>query len=378
MEATARPAWVTVDLGAIEANVAALAALAPSARMLVAVKADAYGHGAVPVGRAALAGGATHLGVSSVDEGAELRAAGIGAPIMVFSEPPPEVAAEVVARRLSPFVYSPTGIAALADAAAAAGVRLPVHLKVDTGMNRVGCRPADALGLVQMIGDRPELELEGIATHLASADLEDSSVSLAQLDVFDAVLTDVTARLGFRPVTHAANSAGLVGFPRSHYDLVRIGISIYGIHSGPGSAERVTLVPALSVRAHVSFVKDLRAGEAVSYGGRYVLERPGRVATVPVGYADGVPRNYGLVGGEALIGGRRHPVVGIVTMDQLMIDVGGAEVHAGDEVVLLGRQGSVEIDAHEWADRLGTITNEVVTRIGHRLPRYYVGGRSPR
>ena len=373
-EATARPAWVTVDLAAVRANVRSLAGAAAPVPLLVAVKADAYGHGAVPVARAVLEAGATHLGVATVDEGVALREAGLDAPVVVLSEPAPTAAGVVVAHRLTPFVYTPPGIAALGAAAAAAGVVLPVHLKVDTGMHRVGCRPVDALALVDAVLEHDHLELEGVATHLASADLDDPAVSIAQLDCFDAVLTDVTVRVGHRPTTHAANSAGVLAFPRARYDLVRVGISVYGLAPAPSFAGRVTLEPALSVHARVSLVKELPAGAAVSYGGRYVLERPGRIVTVPVGYADGVPRDYGLAGGEVLIGGRRHPIAGNVTMDQLMVDVGDAVVEVGDPVVLLGRQGDEEIGAQEWATKLGTITNEIVTRIGPRLPRRYVDG----
>lgn len=375
-EATARPAWVTVDLGAIRANVRALAAVAAPAPLLVAVKADAYGHGAAPVARAVLEAGATHLGVATVDEGVDLRAAGLDAPIVVLSEPAPAAAPVVVAHRLTPFVYTAPGIAALGAAAGAAGVRLPVHLKVDTGMHRVGCLPAEALSLAEAVLADERLELEGVATHLASADLDDASVSVAQLDAFDTVLTEITARVGHRPVAHAANSAGVLAFPRARYDLVRVGISVYGLAPAPSFVDAVALTPALSVHARVSLVKDLPAGAAVSYGGRHVLERAGRIATVPVGYADGVPRDYGLAGGEVLIGGRRHPIAGTVTMDQLMVDVGDADVQVGDAVVLLGRQGDEEVGAQEWATRLGTITNEIVTRIGPRLPRRYLGAGS--
>lgn len=374
-EATARPAWVTVDLAAVRANVAALAALAAPAPLLVAVKADAYGHGAVPVSRAVLEAGATHLGVATVEEGLALREAGLDAPVVVLSEPPPGAAPLVVAHRLTPFVYTAPGIAALGAAAEAGGACLPVHLKVDTGMHRVGCRPADALGLVDAVLAHEHLDLEGIATHLASADLDDPSASVAQLDCFDAVLTDVTVRVGHRPLTHAANSAGVMAFPRARYDLVRVGISVYGLAPAESFLDRAPLVPALSVHARVSLVKDLPAGGAVSYGGRYVLDRPSRIVTVPLGYADGVPRDYGLSGGEVLIGGRRHSIAGIVTMDQLMVDVGDAVVGVGDDVVLLGRQGDEEIGAQEWATKLGTITNEIVTRIGPRLERRYLDGR---
>jgi alanine racemase len=370
-----RPVWGQVDLDAVRANTRVLAELARPALLLAVVKADAYGHGAVPVARAALEAGATWLGVALVEEGAALRDAGIDAPILVLAEPAPAAASAVVAHRLTPVVYTPVGIEALAKAVVEAGGDVPVsvHLKVDTGMHRVGCRVEDALGLVAAIGARPELTLEGICTHLAVADEPDHPYTTDQVERFDALLDDLE-QAGVRPpLAHAANSAGLLANPRVHYDLVRVGIALYGIPPSDEMADRTELAPVLSLRARVSHVKELPAGSRVSYGLRYELDRAGRIATVPVGYADGVPRNLGLVGGEVLVRGRRFPVAGTVTMDQLMVDVGTAPVEVGDDVVLLGRQGDEEITAGEWARRLGTIAYEIVTGIGPRVPRRYVG-----
>lgn len=369
-----RPAWVVVDLDAVAANVRGLAALAAPAGLLATVKADAYGHGAVPVARTALGAGASWLGVAFVEEGIELRDAGIDAPVLLLSEPSPAAAATVVARRLTPFVYTPTGIDALAEAAAAAGTVLPVHLKVDTGMHRVGCHPADAVALAERVAAHGVLVLEGIATHLAVADESDRAYTDAQLDAFDAVVDAVTASVGRPPIVHAANSAGALAFPRARFDLVRVGIAMYGIDPSPVVAGAVVLRPALSLHAQVSYVKDLPAGSRVSYGLRYELARPSRIATVPVGYADGVPRGLGTSGGAVLVGGRRCPIAGTVTMDQILVDVGDAEVRVGDDVVLLGTQGGCTVTAAEWAERLGTIPYEVVTRLGGRLPRRHVGG----
>jgi len=369
-----RPAWVTVDLDAIRDNVQGLAALAAPAAVLATVKADAYGHGAVPVARAALGAGATWLGVAFVEEGVELRAAGIDAPILLLSEPPPAAAATVVAHRLTPFVYTETGIDALAVAAAEAGAPLAVHLKVDTGMHRVGCAPAAAVGLATRIAGHPALRLEGLATHLAVADEVGHAYTDAQLDAFDVVVGAVTEAVGRPPVVHAANSAGALAHPRARFDLVRVGITMYGIAPAPEVADAVALRPALSLHARVSFVKRLAAGERVSYGLRYELAQPARVATVPVGYADGVPRGLGAVSGVVLVGGRRCPIAGTVTMDQLLVDVGDDDVRVDDDVVLLGTQGDETIGAQEWADRLDTIPYEVVTRLGGRLPRRYVRG----
>jgi alanine racemase len=368
-----RPTWGEVDLGAVRANTRQLAALADPAALLAVVKADGYGHGAVPVARAALDAGASWLGVALVEEGTALRAAGLEAPVLVLSEPPAAAAGHVVDARLTPVVYTEPGIEALAKAVAdrAADDPLPVHLKVDTGMHRVGCATGDAVNLVAAVQARPELRLEGICTHFAVADEPERPETRAQLDAFGRVIADLE-RAGSRPpIVHAANSAGLLQFPDARFDLVRVGIALYGV--APGPATNVTLAPALSLRARVTFVKTLPAGARVSYGLRYALERPGRVATVPVGYADGVPRNLGLGGGEVLLRGRRYPIAGAVTMDQLMVDVGEDEVEPGDEVVLLGAQDGDAITAEEWADRLGIIAYEVVTGIGPRVPRRYVG-----
>jgi len=368
-----RPAWGEVDLGAVRANTQRLAALADPAALLAVVKADGYGHGAVPVARAALDAGASWLGVALVEEGTALRSARIDAPILVLSEPPAAAADVVVDAHLTPVVYTEPGIEALAKAVAdrAADDPLPVHLKVDTGMHRVGCDPADAADLAAAVHARPELRLEGICTHFAVADEPDRPETIQQLDAFRRLITDLE-RAGVRPpIVHAANSAGLLSFPDARFDLVRVGIALYGV--APGPSPTVTLDPALSLRARVTYVKALPAGTRLSYGLRYTLETPGRVATVPVGYADGVPRNLGLRGGEVLLHGRRHPIAGAVTMDQLMVDVGDDDVAVGDEVVLLGAQGSESITAEEWADRLGIIAYEVVTGIGPRVPRRYVG-----
>jgi alanine racemase len=370
-----RPAWSEVDLGAVRANARVLAETAAPAALLAVVKADGYGCGAVPVARAALDAGATWLGVALVEEGAALRAAGIDAPVLVLSEPPPAAAGAVVSAALTPVVYTELGIEALAKAVAelSPDAALPVHLKVDTGMHRVGCPPEAVATLVDVIDGRPELVLDGICTHFAVADEPDRSESNEQLAQFRQVLHGVDVTRGRPRLIHAANSAALLAVPDVRFDLVRAGIALYGVAPAPTLADRVSLTPVLSLRAQVTYVKTLPAGTRVSYGLRYELTRRSRIVTVPVGYADGVPRNLGLRGGEVLIGGSRHPIAGTVTMDQLMVDVGDAAVEVGDEVVLLGRQGDDEVTAEEWAERLDTIAYEIVTGIGPRVPRRYVG-----
>jgi alanine racemase len=284
-------------------------------------------------------------------------------------------------------VYSAPGIEALAKAVVEVGGEtdsdpLPVHLKVDTGMHRVGCPPTEVIALVDAVDARPELELEGIWTHLAVADQPDNSYTDEQLDQFDAVLDALTQAGKRPPMVHASNSAGTLGHERARYDLVRCGITLYGIPPSPEMADSpgvqgAALKPALSITSHVSHVKTLAQGSRLSYGLHYEVGQETRIATVPIGYADGVPRNLGLTGGEVLIRGRRCPIAGSVTMDQLMVDVGDVDreagkVEVGDEVVLLGRQGEHMIAANDWAERLGVIGYEVTTRLGPRLPRRYI------
>jgi len=371
-----RPAWADVDLDAVGHNVALVGrAVAPAAVWSV-VKADGYGHGAEPVSRAALAAGAAGLAVALVEEAVALRRAGIDAPLLVLSEGPAHQYGDVVRWNLRPVVYTPAGIDALAAAARTRrGRRVPVHLKIDTGMHRVGARPDDAVTLAERIAGAPGLELEGVMTHLAVADEPDDPYTGQQLDAFDAVLGRLRAVGMDPPLVHAANSAGALAHPRAHYSFVRAGIATYGIAPGPGVRSYGSeLQPALTLRARVSFVKRVEAGARISYGLRHQFDHDATVATVPLGYADGVPRRLSSTGGEVLIGGRRRPITGVVTMDQLMVDCGDDGVAAGDEVVLLGAQGDERVTADEWAERLGTIAYEITCGIGARVPRVHVGG----
>jgi alanine racemase len=361
-----------VDPSAIEDNVRALAQDVTSAwpvQVWAVVKADGYGHGALTAARAALAGGATGLCVALVQEGARLRAAGVDVPILVLTEQPHEDLPDAVTHGLRLTIYRPEYLVALE----AIGARdVPVHLKMDTGMHRVGARPQDALGLADAIAASPATLLEGVFTHLAVADEPENPYTAQQLDRFDAAL-DVLSAAGHRPsVVHAANSAGAILHPRARYSMVRPGIAVYGL--SPGAAVDTTVAalglrPALSLRARVSLVKRLAAGARISYGLRHTFARDTTVATVPIGYADGVPRRLPAAGGEVLIGGVRRPIVGVVTMDQLMVDCGDDPVSVGDEVVLLGEQGAEVITATEWASRLGTIAYEVVCGISSRVER---------
>jgi alanine racemase len=363
-----RPSWVEIDLDAIAHNVRLLAGIAAPARLCAVVKADAYGHGDVPVAEAALEAGAPLLAVALVEEAIRLREAGIDAPILLLSEPPEESAGEVVGWDLIPTVYTAGFIKALSGVAHRP---LPTHLKVDTGMHRVGAAVADARDLVAAIVADPQLHLEGVWTHFAVAE-EDAVFTRQQLDTFNR-LVEMLSTVGVEvSVRHAANTAATLLYPEARLDLVRVGIGIYGQRPVPGMVPDLDLRPAMKVVSHVSMVRRHPAGTRPSYGRRKGLPVEASVVTVPVGYADGLPRALGAHGGEVLIGGKRHPLAGTVTMDQIVVDVGDDSVEVGDEVILLGSQGTEEVTADQWAEHLDTISYEIVCQIGPRLPRRYL------
>jgi alanine racemase len=364
-----RPTVAQVDLAAIRHNVRALK---PSAAELMAVvKADAYGHGDVQVAKTALGAGATWLGVALVEEGIRLREAGIDAPILVLTEFPPGSEKEALAAALTPSLYTDAGAAALAEAASAAGRGIGVHVKVDTGMHRVGLPPARAVEFCRELGARG-IEVAGVWTHLAVSEEPGRPETAVQLEGFRAVLDDL-ARDGVRPrYRHVANSGAAIALPESHFDLVRVGIAMYGVSPGQALDGRVDLRPAMSFRSRVGMAKRVAGGEGISYGLRYHPERETTVATVPVGYADGYLRALSAAG-KVLIRGRRYPVAGTVTMDQLMVDCGDDPVEPGDEVVLFGEQEGQRITAEEVGAWAGTIGYEIVCAVSERVPREYRG-----
>lgn len=370
-----RPVRADVDLAAVTANVETLRALVAPAGVCAVVKADGYGHGAPEVAGAALAGGADLLGVALVAEGAELRRAGIDAPVLVLSQASPDELDLLVDCSLEATAYTAIGVDALAASAERAGRTeadpVRVHLKVDTGMHRVGAQPDEVVSLAKAVLDAPGLALASVFTHCAVADEPDHPFTAEQLRRYRIVLADLAAAGIEVPLRHAANTAGAIAHPDARFDLVRCGIGIYGIDPSPELAGLVPLRPALTLRARVSHVKRVAAGERLSYGLRYELSADATIATVPLGYADGVPRRLSSTGGEVLVGGRRRPIAGTVTMDQFLVDCGDDEVAVGDEVVLIGRQGEAAIDAQEWADRLGTIAYEIVCGISPRVPRHH-------
>jgi alanine racemase len=378
-----RPAWAEIDLAAVAHNTSVLRRLAAPAELCAVVKAHGYGHGGPAVARAAVAGGASRLAVALVDEGVELREHGVDAPVLLLSECGADAADTALAYGLTPTLYSTDGIAEFARAARAAGQPVAVHVKVDTGMHRVGAPPDDLPAIVAAVTREPMLHLEGVWTHLPVADgagAEDRAYTESQLDRFERLVAALAADGVRIPLLHAANTAGTIAFPRSRYGLVRCGLGIYGYLPAAGlrdafdvQADGAVLRPAMSLKARVVAVRSLEAGERPSYGRLRPLPVRTRVATVPIGYADGVPRALFTKGYEVLIGGVRRPLAGMITMDQIVVDCGDDHsVHPGDEVVLLGRQGAETLTADDWATLLGTISWEVLCGVGPRMPRILV------
>jgi alanine racemase len=363
-----RPTVAVVDLDAVRHNVRVVKP--DGAEFMAVVKANGYGHGAVPVARAALEAGATWLGVALVEEGIALRDAGLDAPILVLAECPPGSEEDALAAGLTPTVYSANAVARLSRAAGRMDGEPPaVHVKVDTGMHRVGARPED-LGDILVAAADAGLAVAGLWTHLAKSEELDDPFTDEQLERFRRAVADA-ARAGVpAPLVHVANSAAALVRPSARFDLVRVGIAMYGLAPGPALRGRADLHPAMSWRSAVSMTKRVAAGEALSYGQRYRLERESTIATVPVGYADGYSRLLSNRS-QVLIRGRRHRVAGAVTMDQILVDCGDGPVEPGDEVVLIGRQGDEAIGADELADLIGTIGYEVVCGVSERVPREY-------
>ena len=374
--ATSRATVALVDLAALESNVVLLRRLVAPAEVMIVVKADAYGHGAFPVATRALGAGAVGVAVALVDEAEDLREQGFEGSILVLSEPPPEALLTACRLGVACTLYSVGGIEAARQASRSAGRPMSVHLKVDTGMHRVGADPTDALELARLIDQAAELDLVGTFTHLAVADDPTDPFTGLQLDRFEVVCAAIHSA-GVDPgLVHASNSAGAIAHSRARLDLVRIGIAAYGelpsSRLAPVLADQLggqELRPVLSLRSSVHLVRRLAAEERTSYGQLYRLDRDSTVVTVPIGYADGVPRSLAAGGGEVLIGGRRRPIAGTVTMDQIIVDVGDDAIRVGDEVVLIGAQGDEEITASEWAERTGTLAYEILSRLGTRIPR---------
>lgn len=366
-----RPTWAEINLRAVQANIAALKQIIRAPRLMAVVKANAYGHGAVPVATAAIESGADWLGVATVEEGVTLRRHGITAPILVLGYVSPGQADAVLTEGLRVALFDGELGLALHRAGRRLGRKARVHLKVDTGMGRIGLQPAEVAAVGRTLAGLSHVEVEGVFTHLATADEPENPYTRAQLDRFEAALAELEA-VGVRPaIRHVANSAGLMLHPEAHYDMVRSGIAVVGLPPAPGVDWPVKLTPALTWKTRVGLVKWLEAGRSVSYNCTYTTAAREQIATLPVGYADGFSRKLSNRA-EVLIRGRRCPVVGVVTMDQTMVRVpDDVPVQVGDEVVLIGRQGDEEVTATELAGLAETINYEIVCGISRRVPRFY-------
>ena len=365
--------WAEIDLDAVGHNVRAFQRhVGGQVEVIAVVKANAYGHGAVPVGKAALQAGATRLAVHRGIEGVELRRAGITAPILIMGYTPPDGAAMIVRWDLTASLITLEFAQALSAQANAVGRSIPVHIKVDTGMSRYGLMPAEVVPFLQAIAGLPGVSIEGLFTHFATADSADPAGALAQLNTFQEVL--VAAReAGFSPpLVHAANSAATLNLRQAHFNAVRPGVALYGLQPSSAWPPPFEIRPALSLKSLVARVRQLPAGAGIGYGFTFVTQRPITVALVPVGYGDGYHRalsNRGVV----LVDGQRAAVLGRVSMDQIVVDVSHISgVQMDDEVVLIGRQGTEHIRAEEIARMAGTINYEVTTDLLPRVARVYL------
>jgi alanine racemase len=371
-----------IDLGAIAHNVRELRRITSTgSQLMIAVKANGYGHGAVPIAQTAIHSGADSLAVARVEEGLELRKAGIGAPILIFGYTAAHWAETLVAEQLVPTIFSLQNARDLSAAAVSKKAKIPIHINVDSGMGRLGI-PCDELRMrseggairdILEIDRLPGLTVEGLYTHFATADHADKTYANQQFDRFLALTAALESHGMTLPLLHAANSGAIIDMPQAHLNLVRAGISVYGLYPSQEVArDRITLRPALELKSTIIHLKHVPAGTKISYGCTYETSAPTTIATIPAGYGDGYNRRLSNAA-QVLVHGQRAPLVGRVCMDLSMVDVGRVgDVAVGDEVVLIGRQGDAFIAADDVADLLGTINYDVVTALTQRVSRVYI------
>jgi len=364
-----RPTWAEVNLGNLEHNFREVKSLLPDkVRVLVTVKADAYGHGLIPVSKRLVACGVDYLGVASIDEGIALRMAGIKTPILLLGLIFKKDIASLFTFKLTPTICDREIASALNTKARALKKTIRLHIKVDTGMGRIGVLHNDAFKLVKDIHKFKNIIIEGIFTHFAFADLN-RKFTIHQISLFKKLVEGLRKDGIVIPLVHAANSIGLIDYNDSHFTMVRPGLVIYGLH--PKESLKINLKPVLALLTCIVFIKQVGSGYSISYGRTYITKRSSRIVTLPIGYGDGYPRNLSNLA-PILIAGKRFRVSGRVCMDQIMVDVGNLNPKIGDEVVLIGRQGKRKITTEELADLSGTIPYEIVCGLGSRIPRIYI------
>lgn len=374
MKDISRPVWAEVDLRAVAHNMKEIRRVVkPETKMMAVVKANGYGHGAEKIARTALNHGAAYLGVATLGEGVKLRKQGIKAPILILGYTPQEQAGEILDHHITQTVFAWEMAQALSLKAGERGEKARVHIKIDTGMGRIGFLPQkETVQIIRRIARLEGLTVEGIFTHFAVADEMDKTFTRQQFQKFTRLISHLEEAGVSIPIKHAANSAAIIDLPETHLDMVRAGIILYGLYpSQEVDRERIRLMPAMEVKAKVSFAKTAESGTSISYGRRYIAEKERVIASLPLGYADGYSRSLSNQG-QVLLGGKRVPIVGTICMDQLMVDASLVpDVKIGDEVVIIGRQGAEHIPVEEIAGRLKTINYEIVCMLSERVPRIY-------
>ncbi|WP_353929727.1 alanine racemase [Okeanomitos corallinicola TIOX110] len=369
-------AWVEIDLGALTDNIKQLVKfLTPQTQLMAVVKADAYGHGSVTVAKTVLEAGASWLGVATVPEGIQLREEGIKAPILILGATHTAEQIQAIAQwKLEPTLCSPKQALIFSDTLEALGDNsfIPVHIKLDTGMSRLGTDWQKAGDFVQLVQGLPHLNIASIYSHLATADSPDPAIMQEQQRRFTEAIAQIQARGIKIPSLHLANSAATLADPKLHYDMVRVGLAMYGLYPATHLENKIKLQPVLQLKARITHVKTIAKGTGVSYGHHFIAPKEMRIAVVGIGYADGVPRNLSNQM-QVLLRNQPVPQIGAITMDQLMIDVTSIpDLQEGEIVTLLGQQGKEQISANDWANQLNTIAWEILCGFKHRLPRVAV------
>jgi alanine racemase len=370
---TGRPTFCFIDHQALRWNLQqARAKIGPSVKILAMVKANAYGHGAVPVAQTLAGAGADAFGVATVEEGIELRTAGITVPILVLAGIYLDQLDQCITHRLTPIVHERDGLKRVDDAVKNRGATVDVHVKIDTGMGRIGLAPAEIEHWLPELKQLKALRIAGVFSHFSTAESVEGAYTKKQLAIFSDLTTKLRSAGIEPPLFHLANSAATITQPAAHFDMVRPGIMLYGAYPSSEMTAQIILKPVLSWKTRIHQLKKVPAGTGISYGQTYITQRPSLIATLPLGYADGYSRLLSNRG-EALVNGKRAPVAGRVCMDLTMLDVTDiGNVQPGDEVVLVGRQGDAEISAEEMAAWTNTISYEILTSIGHRVPRLHI------